>query len=103
MSQLIPLVSIFDLAEGEVAAGSVMGEDILLCCVEGQYYAVANRCSHASQRLSTGRLVGHEIRCPLHGASFDVRTGACTGAPAQHPIKTFPVRLEGGKVCVSIL
>lgn len=102
MAQLIPLVSIADLAEGEMVAGQVAGQDVLLCLVHGQFYALENRCSHAQQKLSSGRLSGHEVRCPLHGARFDVRSGACTRAPATAPIKTFPVTLEGGKVCLTI-
>ncbi len=92
-----------DLGEGEMIAGRVAGTDVLLCQVEGRFYAMEDLCSHARQKLSTGRLRGHEIQCPLHGGRFDVRTGACTASPASLPIKTFPVTLEGGKVCVTIL
>ena len=49
-----------------------------------------------------GRLRGHSISCPLHGARFDVRTGACLAAPARRPIQSFPVTIEGGKVCVDV-
>jgi 3-phenylpropionate/trans-cinnamate dioxygenase ferredoxin subunit len=70
--------------------------------VEGQFYAVHGQCSHARQSLATGKLRGFTLSCPLHGARFDVRTGACLAAPAQRPITSFPVTLEGGKVCVDI-
>ncbi len=103
MSELIPLISIADLGEGEMIAGRVGSTDVLLCQVEGRFYAMEDLCSHARQKLSTGRLRGHELQCPLHGARFDVRSGACTAPPANLPIKTFPVTLEGGKVCVTIL
>ena len=52
--------------------------------------------------LSGGKLRGHAISCPLHGARFDVRTGECLAAPASQPIKSFPVTLEGGKVLVAL-
>jgi nitrite reductase/ring-hydroxylating ferredoxin subunit len=73
-----------------------------MCRVDGRYYAVSNRCSHASQTLSSGRLRGVELTCPLHGARFDVRTGACLAGPAERPIRTFPVTIESGKVYVEV-
>ena len=97
-----PVASQADLRDGEMIACEVDGVDVLLCRVDGQYYAVSNRCSHAQQVLVAGRLKGHEINCPLHGARFDIRDGRCLAAPAALPIKTFPVTLEGGKVNVTV-
>lgn len=99
---LTPTISIAALGEGETTVVQVAGTEILLCNVEGQFYAVDAQCSHARQTLATGRLRGHQISCPLHGARFDVRTGACTAAPAKRPIRSFPVLIEAGKVCVQV-
>ena len=90
------------LAEGGMAACRVDGVELLICQVRGSYYAVSNRCSHANQALSGGKLRGHTISCPLHGARFDVRTGKCLAAPATAPIRSFPVTLEAGKVLVAV-
>ena len=76
--------------------------DVLLCRVDGQFYASINRCSHARQALDAGRLRGYEVICPLHSARFDIRDGSCKAAPATQPIQTFPVMIEGGKVMVSV-
>lgn len=85
-----------------MAACQVDGVSVLLCRVDGRFHAVANRCSHASQVLSEGELRGHELTCPLHGAKFDVRTGEHLAPPATRPIKTFPVAVENGQVCVKV-
>jgi len=90
------------LRDGQMLPLRVDGEEVLVCRVDGQFYALANRCSHASQALHTGRLKGHELVCPLHGARFDVRDGRCLKAPAQQGVKTYRVWLEGGKVNVSV-
>ena len=101
-----PVLSISALAEGGHAAVKVESErgaiEVIVCLVEGHLYAVHAQCSHARQSLARGRLRGFEISCPLHGARFDVRTGACTAAPAQRPIASFPVLVEAGKVCIDI-
>lgn len=98
----IPTISMAELGEGEGVSLKIDGVDVLICQVEGQFYAVHGRCSHAGQSLAGGKLKGFQLSCPLHGARFDVRTGACLAAPAQQPIATFPVTLEGGKVWVEV-
>lgn len=92
---LVPMAA---LGEGEMAACEVDGQSILVCHVEGQYYAVRNRCSHAGQKLSSGKLGGFYVTCPLHGARFDIRDGGCKGGPAPQPIQAFQVMLEAGRV-----
>ncbi|MEM1231582.1 MAG: non-heme iron oxygenase ferredoxin subunit [Pseudomonadota bacterium] len=102
MSDLIAVMPLASVEEGELYGGTVAGAPVLLCQVEGRLYAMADRCSHTEQRLSRGRLRGHEVRCPLHGARFDVRTGAPLCAPATAPVRTYPVLVEAGKVCVAL-
>jgi nitrite reductase/ring-hydroxylating ferredoxin subunit len=97
-----PVMSIAGLRDGQMIACDVDGVSVLICRVEGQYYAVENECSHARQRLAHGRLKGHEVVCPLHGARFDVRNGQCRAAPATQRIRTFPVTLQSGKVHVTV-
>lgn len=98
----VPTISIADLDEGQSVGLKIDGVDVLICNVEGQFYAVHGQCSHARQSLAAGKMRGFQLSCPLHGARFDVRTGACLAAPAQRPIASFPVTLEGGKVCVEL-
>jgi 3-phenylpropionate/trans-cinnamate dioxygenase ferredoxin subunit len=44
--------------------------------------------------MHEGRLRGNRLICPLHGASFDCRSGAVLGAPATSPLATFAVRVS---------
>lgn len=99
---MTPVIPVTALADGETAPCRVQGVEVLLCRVDGRYYAVAGRCPHAGQPLSGGRLRGYRLGCPLHGASFDVRDGRCLAAPAETGLVTYPVTLEGGKVHVAV-
>jgi 3-phenylpropionate/trans-cinnamate dioxygenase ferredoxin subunit len=84
-----------------VMAAAVNGVEILVCRVDdGALYAIENLCTHEFCPLGTGRLVGGEIECPKHGARFDLRTGEATRLPAAAPIRTFPVKIEDGRVLV---
>ncbi|MEM1104246.1 MAG: Rieske 2Fe-2S domain-containing protein [Pseudomonadota bacterium] len=45
-------------------------------------FAVEDACPHGLGKLSSGRLSGREIECPLHNAAFDLASGVCTfGGP----------------------
>ena len=99
---LIPTISMAALPEGETTVVPVNGAPVLLCHLEGQFFATSAICPHAGQSLAAGRLRNGEISCPLHGARFDVRTGACTRGPSQAPLQTYPVLIEAGKLCVQV-
>ncbi len=77
-------------------------EDIALCNVRGEIYAIANVCTHDEGPLGEGFLDGEEIECPRHGARFNVRTGEVTVLPAIVPVPTFEVRVEGDDVWVGV-
>ncbi len=63
--------------------------------IDGQWYAIEDRCTHDDGELAGGERHGFEIECPRHGARFDLRSGVALCAPAYLPVATFPVRVEG--------
>lgn len=92
----------------DVPAGSfvrVRVGDELVCvvnCGGAGFHAVADTCSHAQASLSEGEVYADEcqIECPLHGALFDLRTGAALTLPAVTPVRTYPVRIVDGEIQV---
>lgn len=99
---MTPVLPVSALQEGEMTAREVDGVSVLVCRVNDEFHAVSNRCSHASQLLAEGELSGHVLKCPLHGAMFDIRTGEHLAPPATRPIKVFRVSVEGNQVCVEV-
>lgn len=87
-----------DLAPGQVKAVAVKGAQIALCNVDGVYYAIDDACTHRGASLSEGDLVGKELTCPLHGAIFDVTTGAVLEGPAGEDATCYRVRVAGDAV-----
>jgi naphthalene 1,2-dioxygenase ferredoxin component len=75
---------------------------IALHLVAGAVYATSDICSHAYAHLSDGLLEGYEVLCPLHGGSFDVRTGAAVRAPCTAPVAVYATKIESGRVYVRI-
>jgi nitrite reductase/ring-hydroxylating ferredoxin subunit len=46
--------------------------------------------------------MGDEIECSMHFGTFDVKTGAPTGAPCSIPLRTFKVEVRGDDVVAEI-
>jgi 3-phenylpropionate/trans-cinnamate dioxygenase ferredoxin subunit len=72
--------------------------------LEGEYYAIEDRCSHDDGPLAEGDFDVDEgvAVCPRHGARFDVRTGKALSLPAYLPVETFEVFVEDGLIKVKV-
>ena len=72
--------------------------------LDGEYYALEDRCSHDDGPLCEGDWEEDECVaiCPRHGANIDIRTGVPRTLPAVEPVATFPVRVEDGMVKVEV-
>jgi nitrite reductase/ring-hydroxylating ferredoxin subunit len=78
----------------------VNGENICVANVEGKYYAINNICTHEGGPLVEGTLEGYEVECPWHYSKFDVRTGQVTEPPANEPVLTYEVKIDGNDILV---
>ena len=103
MSQWTDVASEGDLFEGAGIAVTPGGLDIAVYKTEvGDVFATDNICSHGHARLCDGFLEGHEIECPFHQGRFDIRNGAATLEPCVEAIRSYPVKVDGGRVWVEI-
>jgi 3-phenylpropionate/trans-cinnamate dioxygenase ferredoxin subunit len=104
-SNEVPFVDVCattDVPDGGVVAFRAQGRDFLLCRADSSFYAISDRCTHAAWNLAGSEIRGCEIVCSLHGARFDLRTGAAVAAPARKPIGTFPVRTRAARIEVQV-
>ncbi len=65
-------------------------------------YAFEDRCTHNPSPLSGGAIEGDEIICMMHGARFNIKTGAVTMPPARCDLRTFLVSVVDGKVLLEL-
>ncbi|MGH8982820.1 MAG: non-heme iron oxygenase ferredoxin subunit [Acidimicrobiia bacterium] len=91
-----------EIAPGQAVKCTIDGRDVLVCNVGGEFYAVADVCTHDRGPLGEGRLRGFVVECPRHGARFDVRDGAVKAPPAIKPIETYPARVRDANVEVRL-
>ena len=101
-----------DVKPGTSTVVTVKGRDIGIFNIEGEYYALANRCPHAGGPLCRGRIVAlvqsdgpgnyrlarHQefLRCPWHGWEFDIRTGQSWCDPSLTRARQFAITVEPG-------
>jgi naphthalene 1,2-dioxygenase system ferredoxin subunit len=96
-------VSAFDdVPEEDVVGVETAGKDVALYNVDGQVYATDNICTHGHARLCDGFLEGFEIECPLHQGKFDIRDGRPACQPVTEAVRTYPVKIENGRVFVDL-
>ena len=91
-----------DLPPNSMRAYAIGTRSVLLCHTRDGVYAVDNLCTHGDARLDGGRLRGARLICPLHGASFDCRSGAVLGAPATTPLASHATRVIDGWIEVAL-
>jgi 3-phenylpropionate/trans-cinnamate dioxygenase ferredoxin subunit len=72
--------------------------------LDGELYAIEDRCSHDDGPLAEGDFDPDEgfAVCPRHGSRFDVRTGRPLSLPAYLPVDTYEVTVEDGIVRVAV-
>jgi nitrite reductase/ring-hydroxylating ferredoxin subunit/dissimilatory sulfite reductase (desulfoviridin) alpha/beta subunit len=86
---------------GSAVTVMVGDQPVALANAGGTFCAVADTCPHAGGSLGRGAVDGWSVSCPLHGATFDLRSGEALGGPADAPVPVHPVRVEDGEVRVA--
>jgi 3-phenylpropionate/trans-cinnamate dioxygenase ferredoxin subunit len=74
---------------------------IALFNLGGEIYAIEDVCTHDGGPLVEGEIInGCEIKCPRHGARFDIRTGAALSFPAFQSTSSYRVRVDDNDVLI---
>ena len=84
---------------------TIRGREVVVFNVEGEYFALIDRCPHQGGSLCRGKLTGlaeadepgqirysrrgEIVRCPWHGWEFDLRTGKSWCDPVRMRVKNY--------------
>jgi 3-phenylpropionate/trans-cinnamate dioxygenase ferredoxin subunit len=102
MAELVQVATRSEIPPGGKKLVEVDGRPIAVFNVGGTYYAIDDVCTHDGGPLAEGSLEGPEIRCPRHGARFDVRTGRALCLPAVEPVAVHAVEIRGDDIYVAV-
>jgi 3-phenylpropionate/trans-cinnamate dioxygenase ferredoxin subunit len=96
MSELVRVASVGEIPNNSSKLVEIDNIRIALFNLNGEYYAIEDVCTHDGGPLVEGEIVnGHEVKCPRHGARFDIRTGAALSLPAFEPTIAYDVYIQG--------
>jgi len=84
------------IPDGAMIQGKLGDEDVVIVRRGDELFAVGAHCPHYGGPLSKGLVVDDELRCPLHHACFDLRTGEALRAPAFDSIPCWRIEQIGG-------
>lgn len=91
-----------ELGPGETKSVYLDGKMVGIFNVEGEIYAINNRCTHARGPLSEGEVNAAEcsVVCPWHYGKFDLRTGQPLDGIVNKPVQTYQVEIRDGVIWV---
>jgi 3-phenylpropionate/trans-cinnamate dioxygenase ferredoxin subunit len=101
-ANFVKVASLEELKISKLMHVHEMQQDICLAYVDGEVYAIDDMCSHEDASLSKGSLHEDCVKCPLHGSRFDLKTGAALDEPAEDPVNTYPVKIDGDDILVAL-
>jgi 3-phenylpropionate/trans-cinnamate dioxygenase ferredoxin subunit len=101
MPSFITAATVDEIQSGERMVVDIDNQWVAIFNVDGNYYAIEDRCTHDDGPLAEGELNGCVIECPRHGATFDIRTGKVLSAPAMVDVPSFEVRVINGEIQVA--
>ena len=98
----IEVAKVSEIPVGKMKSVTLQGNEILVANVQGKYYSIADRCTHARGDLSKGTLEGKIVTCPRHGSKFDVTNGKVVGGPAKKDEPSYEVKIEGDAIKLKV-
>uniref|UniRef100_A0AAQ4R1P3 AIF family member 3 n=1 Tax=Gasterosteus aculeatus aculeatus TaxID=481459 RepID=A0AAQ4R1P3_GASAC len=87
-----------DLENGQMREVDLGSGRALLIKEHGEFSAMAHKCPHYGAPLVKGVLSKGHVRCPWHGACFDIATGDLEDFPGLDSLPTFQVTVPAGAV-----
>ena len=85
MAEFVRVARQSEIPPGTMKGEKAKGREILVANVDGQAYAIGDRCTHMRGRLHKGTLAGTVVECAWHGAKFDVSDGGVCGWVTRPP------------------
>ena len=93
-----PIGTLSDYPLNEQKIIDLEDEFVLVLRTPTGFWAIEDRCSHDDTELFGGEVVGKEIKCPRHGARFDLESGQALCLPAVRAVRTYNVVVNGQDV-----
>ena len=98
----IKVLNISDLGNNESKVVNVEDKEIAVFNVEGEFFAIDDRCSHSDESLSQGEVYDCKVECPAHGAEFDLKTGEALTPPASRGVACYQTTTDEDSIYIEV-
>lgn len=102
MPEFVSVAKTSDLSDPGQILVELEDRIVVLFKVDGEYFCIDDVCTHDGGPLSEGKLEGHAIACPRHGAKFDICTGKALTMPATVDTAAHQVKVEGDDILIRL-
>jgi 3-phenylpropionate/trans-cinnamate dioxygenase ferredoxin subunit len=102
MTVFVKVAALADVPPGTAKQVIIDGHRVAVVNTQGTVHAIDDTCTHEEQSLSAGPVTGDLIVCPKHGSRFHLPTGRVMSLPAVRPVRTYPVKVEGDDILLSL-
>lgn len=105
-----------EIAPGQQKLVTVEGRGICIFNIDGEFFALLDRCPHEGGSLCRGDRIGlvessqpgeyrytrhgELVKCPWHAWEFDIRTGQSWCDPQKIKVKAYDVSVAPGETLV---
>jgi chlorite dismutase len=98
----LDIMPLADISAGHSTTAYFGGRQVAVFNINGEIFAIGNRCSHARGPLAEGKINTDEcsVICPWHYARFDLRTGEVLDGVARTSVAAYEVQVKDGMVCL---
>ncbi len=101
MGEFVKIAELSEIGDGKGIARKLEDDSVALVRLGETVYAFLNVCTHQHTPLVDkygGQIAGEELTCPMHGWTYNIRTGKCVNESGK--LKLLDVKLENGSVYV---
>ena len=102
MPKFVEVAKTSEIVDQSATHVEVEGKHIALFNLGGEFYAIDDTCTHRGGPLSEGSVEGEEVKCPWHGAHFNIKSGEVTGPPAPEGVTKYTVRVTGDVIEIEV-
>ena len=80
----------------------VEDSEILVVNLDGRFFCLNGRCTHAGAPLAEGTLNGEVLTCPWHGSQFNITDGTVVRGPAYKQLKAYPTLVKDNFLFIEV-
>ena len=102
MAEWVRVCNVGDIGVDDVYGFTHAGRHYAVYRLEDGVFATDGHCTHEVQDLADGFVLDDVIECPLHGGSFDIRTGKALTPPVCVDLATYPAKVVDGDIFIAV-